>query len=268
MRIGGNDRTVIPGAAAMHVVIRFGPGGRTGFGRGVGSRLAREFSQLADRDSRLQIFQDTIEYLPLDFDQLGVYGIDDFDKHRLHALRAVTDPGSLGLVDDQVAALQNAHARASQRPPRILPGNPVEMYGHLRAVAHQGVLVRGPDLPIFHPGPRRFDLGLKCKFDDLHRLRQRVNFFLALDVADLGKNRRGVNQLGVRKGFADLLPRSVENRSFRGPRSFDIAETRNPNSATLDVELFESFDNDPSIVPPGLAHIARPVLHRGPARGR
>ena len=47
MRIGGNDRTVISGAPAMHVVIRFGPGGRTGFGRGVGSRLAREFSQLA-----------------------------------------------------------------------------------------------------------------------------------------------------------------------------------------------------------------------------
>src|SRR5438094_10062805 len=257
MRIGGNDRTVIPRAAAMHVVIRFGPGGRTGFGRGAGSRLAREFSQLADRDSRLQIFQNTIEYLPLDFDQLGVYGIDDFDKHRLHALRAVTDPGSLGLVDDQVAALQNAHARPSQRAARIFPGNPVEMHGHLRAVAHQGVLVRGPDLPIFHPGPRRFDLGLKCKLDDLHRLRQRVNFFLALDVTDLGKNRRGVTQLRVRTGFEDLLPRSVENRSFRSPRSLDIAETRNPNPATLDVELFESYHHSPPIAPPRLAHSPR-----------
>lgn len=56
MRIGGNDRTVIPRAAAMHVVIRFGPGGGTRFGGGAGSGPAREFSQLADCDSRLQIF--------------------------------------------------------------------------------------------------------------------------------------------------------------------------------------------------------------------
>src|SRR5207244_13332063 len=99
-------------------------------------------------------------------------------------------------------------------------------------------------------------------------LGQCVKLFLALDVTDRAKNRRGVNQLGVRKGFADLLPRAVENRSFRSPRSLDVAETGNPNPPALDVELFKSFDNDSSIVPPRLAHIARPVLHRGPARSR
>src|SRR5438128_10322556 len=56
MRIGGKDRTAIPRAAAMPVVIRFGPGVGPRFGVDAAFAPARDCSQPADANSRLQIF--------------------------------------------------------------------------------------------------------------------------------------------------------------------------------------------------------------------
>src|SRR5215470_5722219 len=73
----------------------------------------------------------------------------------------------------------------------------------------------------------------------------------------------------MRKGFADLLPRTVEDGSFRRPRSLDVTKPGDPDPAALDVEFFQSLDNDATIVASGLPDVVRPILHRRPAgRGR
>src|SRR3546814_7126981 len=73
-------------------------------------------------------------------------GILDLDEYGLHALRAVTDPRSLELVDDEIAAFEDAHAWSGQRADRVLAGHPIAMHGNLRTVAQHGTLRRRPDI--------------------------------------------------------------------------------------------------------------------------
>src|SRR4029077_2744980 len=214
---------------------------------------------------RLEVLKNAIEYLSLDFNQLRMHRIDLLDEDRLHPLRAVTDPRSFLLINNQVAALQDAHTGASQCAPWILSRHPVEMHGHLGPVAHQGILIRSPDLPIRHTRPRRFDLSCKRKLDDLHRLGQRINLFPAFNVADFREQRSRIVQFRMRKRLADLLPCTVEDRPFRRSRSLDFTQAGDTNPAALDVQLLQSLHNDSTVVASGLAHIAGPVLHRRPA---
>src|SRR6266550_7752233 len=125
----------------MHIEIRLRAGARAGLRRGLLSGLKRQFSQLADGSPRLEVLENAIEYFSLHFDQLGMNGIDLLDEDRLHPLRAVTDPRSFCLIDNQVAALQNTHSGTSERAPWIFSGHPVKVHGHLGAIAHKGILV-------------------------------------------------------------------------------------------------------------------------------
>src|SRR5919109_1826398 len=69
----------------------------------------------------------------------------------------------------------------------------------------------------------------------------------------------------MRKRFANLFPRTVKNRAFRGPSSFYVSKTGDTDPAALDVQLFQSLHNDPPVIAPRFAHVFGPILHRGPA---
>ena len=85
---------------------------------------------------------------------------------------------------------------------------------------------------------RGFDLGLIGELDDLHRFGEGSDFFLALGVADFGQDRRGVDDLGLRKGLADFFVGAVQNRSFRRARAFDFAEAGDADAAAFDIQFF------------------------------
>src|SRR5713226_1633483 len=111
------------------------------------------------------------------------------------------------------------------------------MHGHLGAVAHQSALGRCPDFPVLDPRSSSFDLRLISQLDNLHGLGQGVNLFLTFDVADFREYGSRVKQFGIGKGFTDLLPGTVENDPLGGSRSLNFSKARDPNTATLNVEL-------------------------------
>ena len=109
------------------------------------------------------------------------------------------------------------------------------MNRQLGTVARHRVMHRRPHFPIFDTGFRCFDFGLHRQLVDLHRLDQHVDLFLAFDVTHFIEDGRRIDEIGLRKSFADLFPGAVEDGAFRRARAFDIAEAGDADTAPLDV---------------------------------
>jgi hypothetical protein len=102
--------------------------------------------------------------------------------------------------------------------------------------------------------------------DDIHGSLQRGDLLVALDVAHLGEQPGRVDDIGARKGVADLLIEPVPDGAFRGSRAGVLAEPGDGDAAALDVELPQPLDSDLAVVAAGLTQVAGPVLNRRPAR--
>ena len=214
-RMGGDDRAIVSGAAAMHGKLSRSAGGRSGLWSYSRRGIFRKLGQFLDGESRLEILHQQVEKFSLHLDQFLMHGIGNVHENRLNSLGSITDPRGFHLIDNEIAAFQDPHARARERALGIFSRDPVAVHGQLRAVTQQGRLSLGPYLPVFRAGLCRLDLRLVAEFDDLHRFGKDADLLLAFDVAYFSQNRRGIDQFGLGKCLADLLPRAVENRAFR-----------------------------------------------------
>ena len=105
----------------------------------------------------------------------------------------------------------------------------------LGTVARHRIVHRRPNFPIFDADFRGLDLRLDGYFINLHRFGKRIDLFRAFHITHFVENRRRIDELGLRKSFADLLPGAVEDRALRRARAFDLAEAGDADAPALEV---------------------------------